>query len=133
MERAEMAVEFHKEKDYNCAQSVLCAFEDATGLERNTALALTDGLGGGYKCGEICGALSGAVLAAGVILKNGGENPVRSGKIKSAVDGLTDRFKEEKGCLTCRELLENGGRARCNEYISDSVKMLEEILKGEQL
>ena len=52
---------------YNCAQSVLCAFSDLTGLEEKTALAIAAGLGGGLRSGEVCGAVSGAVLVLGAL------------------------------------------------------------------
>ena len=51
---------------YNCAQSVLAALGSYTGLDEKTALAVSGGFGGGVRCGEICGAASGAVMALGL-------------------------------------------------------------------
>ena len=51
---------------YNCAQSVLAALGSYTGLNEKTALAVSGGFGGGVRCGEICGAASGAVMALGL-------------------------------------------------------------------
>ena len=49
---------------YNCAQSVFCALTDITGLSDETSLALTGGLGGGMRAAQVCGAVSGAILAS---------------------------------------------------------------------
>ena len=46
MTRYETAVANHK-KGYNCAQAVFAAFSDVTGLEREYALRLSAGFGGG--------------------------------------------------------------------------------------
>ena len=61
----EKALALHSQ-GFNCAQAVLGALGDYTGLDEKTALALTAGFGGGVRCGEICGAASGAVMALGL-------------------------------------------------------------------
>ena len=48
-ERVEKAVELFK-SGYNCSQSVFAAYADLFGLERETALKVSAGLGGG--CGR---------------------------------------------------------------------------------
>ena len=53
---------------YNCAQAVLLAFAEDAGLEKNTALRLASSFGGGVGgMREMCGALSGACMAAGLL------------------------------------------------------------------
>lgn len=133
MERGKLAVQLHAEKDYNCAQSVLVAFGEETELDEIAALAATDGLGGGFRCGEICGALSGAVIAAGLICAKQGEHPVRSPKIKEMTNKLTEAFAKEEGCVRCHDLLESTAPEKlCNKYIEDAANMLEDIIKGEK-
>ena len=63
-ERAKIANEYHN-KGYNCAQAVACAFPDVTGLSENQIAALLSGFGGGFRAGEICGAISGAITVLG--------------------------------------------------------------------
>ena len=60
-ERMKKADAFQK-MNFNCAQSVLAAFGDLTGLDDETAKKVAGGLGGGIGgCrNEVCGALSGA-------------------------------------------------------------------------
>ena len=53
---------------YNCAQSVFLAFCDETGLDRETAARLASSFGGGMgRLREVCGAVSGMFMAAGMI------------------------------------------------------------------
>ena len=46
MDRCAIAYEYHK-AGFNCAQSVVGAFEDLTGLTREQLMAMTGGFGGG--------------------------------------------------------------------------------------
>lgn len=62
--RAEMANIYH-ERGYSCAQAVACAFSDVIGLEEEKIAALLSGFGGGFRSGEICGVLSGAITVLG--------------------------------------------------------------------
>ncbi|MDR3278782.1 MAG: C-GCAxxG-C-C family protein, partial [Oscillospiraceae bacterium] len=60
-ERTDLARAYH-EGGFNCAQAVLGAFCGDYDLDAETALRLACPLGGGMRCGEVCGALSGALL-----------------------------------------------------------------------
>ncbi|MBQ4106273.1 MAG: C_GCAxxG_C_C family protein [Lentisphaeria bacterium] len=52
----------------NCAQAVLAAFADEAGIDRDTALKIGSGLGGGMgRLREVCGAFSAAVIVAGLM------------------------------------------------------------------
>ena len=60
------------EKGYNCAQSVMCAFADKTNLDEETLFKLAEGFGAGMgNRRNTCGALSGAVMLAGVLTSSG--------------------------------------------------------------
>ena len=53
---------------YNCAQSVFTAFCDLHGMEEMEALRLSSSFGGGMgRMREVCGALSGIFMAAGLL------------------------------------------------------------------
>ena len=64
-ERAKLAQDFHNQ-GYNCAQAVVCAYCDLAGLDRETAYKMAEGFGFGMGCMEMCGALSGAFMLAGM-------------------------------------------------------------------
>ena len=51
---------------FNCAQSVFYSFCDDLQFEKNTALKMACGFGGGMgRNGEVCGAVTGGILAIG--------------------------------------------------------------------
>lgn len=106
MTRGEAAKE-RFEKGYNCAQAVLLAFSDLTGLDEGTAMRLASSFGGGMgRLREVCGAVSGMFMAAGLIY---GQDDVPAHEEKVAhyamLQGLAARFREENGSIVCRELL----------------------------
>ena len=58
------------EKGYSCAPSVLPAYSEQFGLEKELALKIACGFGGGIgRTGRTCGAVTGAVIVIG--LKHG--------------------------------------------------------------
>ena len=61
MNRCEQAVGYHK-KGFNCCQSVLAAYQDLIGLTETQCLTLGGGFGAGAGTGELCGAVTGAVM-----------------------------------------------------------------------
>ncbi len=92
---------------YNCAQSVLCAFEDVTGIERETAAKLASSFGGGLgRMREVCGAVSGASMVLGLIKGYSDPKDFEAKKAHYArVREFAKRFKEQNGSIICRELL----------------------------
>ena len=66
MDRKEQAVTL-KHNGYNCAQAVLCAFADETGLSEDLLKQIGAGFGAGMGCMEAtCGALIGAQIIMGL-------------------------------------------------------------------
>ena len=56
------------EEGYNCAQSVFLAFSDLHGMDTHTAAVLSSSFGGGMgRLREVCGAVSGMFLTAGIL------------------------------------------------------------------
>ena len=91
----------------NCAQAVLCAFCDRCGLDRDTAMKLASGFGGGLaRQREVCGAVSGMCMAADLI-RGPGENADKTAKDEhyAFIRRLCDAFRAETGSIICRELL----------------------------
>lgn len=95
---------------YNCAQSVAVAFCDVTGLEKDFAARMASSFGGGMgRQREVCGAVSGMLMVAGILY--GYDNPGDKDCHKKAhyqlVQYLAGRFREEVGHIVCREILKN--------------------------
>ena len=93
---------------YNCSQAVLCAFEDVTGLDRETAAKLSSSFGGGMgRMREVCGCVSGALMVLGMVY--GYDDPEDHEAKKdhyALVQEFAAKFREENGSIICRELLE---------------------------
>ena len=95
---------------HNCAQAVLVAFSDITGLDPKTAAKLSSSFGGGIgRLREVCGAVSGMVMVAGILY--GYDNPGENDTMKKAhyqlVQELCAKFQETTGSIVCREILKN--------------------------
>lgn len=92
---------------YNCSQSVFGAFADELGIDFETAMRLASSFGGGMgRMREVCGAVSGMFMAAG--LKYGYSDPHdQNAKAKhyKLIQDLASQFREENGSIICRELL----------------------------
>ncbi len=91
----------------NCSQAVFCAFCDLVGLDEKTALRLSSSFGGGMgRLREVCGAVSGMLMAAGALY---GYSDVKDPALKSEhyklVQYLAGKFSERAGSYVCRELL----------------------------
>lgn len=111
--REEEAVKLFK-SGYNCVQAVFGVFCEENGLDRNTAFKLANGFGGGVRCGEVCGAALGAILAIG--LKCGfyieGDFS-QKGYCNKKSHEFIEKFRKENGTILCRDLL--GVDIRCPE------------------
>ncbi|MDO4815374.1 MAG: C-GCAxxG-C-C family protein [Bacillota bacterium] len=124
----ETAKAYH-DKGFNCAQSVLSSCGKYTGLDEKTALAIGGGFGLGVRSGEICGAISGAVMAIGLA------NPFIDGsdleakrKVTSLTVECTAAAKEKFGCIRCCDL--KGDYSNCPHYIQEMADIAEEIINN---
>ena len=128
---------------FNCAQSVLATFCEKYGLDKETALKVSSGLGGGFRAGEICGAVSGAVLVIG--LKYGqyiAEDKASKGNCNSKTVEFTKLFKSKNKSFVCREILgynlaiaeeydqaqsKNLFKTTCIDMVRSAAELLEEL------
>ena len=129
---------------YNCAQSVLGAFCEELGVNKETAFKIASGFGGGMRQGEVCGAVTGALMAIG--LKEGfyeeGDTEGKAHIAKKILD-FEAMFEDKNGTLICKQLLgynpsnetdlkiikEKGlFTSLCPKFIDDGVQITEKIL-----
>lgn len=94
----------------NCAQSIVVAYCDVTGLDRPFASRLSSSFGGGMgRMREVCGAVSGMLMVAGILY--GYDQPGAGDANKRShyrlVQELAGQFREEVGSIVCREILNN--------------------------
>lgn len=103
---AELAISNFKE-GYNCCQAVFLAFSDECGLDKKAIALLGSGMGGGVaRMREVCGAVSGMIMATGC-LYGYTEASDYEGKANTYELGqkLAKKFEEETGTIICRDLL----------------------------
>ena len=94
----------------NCAQSIVVAFCDVTGLEPEFAAKFSCSFGGGMgRLREVCGAVSGMVMAADLLYgyTEPGEDDVHKKEYYALVQQLCKAFQAENGSYICREILDN--------------------------
>ena len=94
-------------KGYNCAQAVALAFADVTGVDEETVGTASAPFGGGMgRLGEVCGAVSGMFMIAGLYYKNDIPSDMAKRKtVYATVQELAAKSKELNGSIICRELL----------------------------
>ncbi len=118
----EEAVQFHQQ-GYNCAQGVLAACGKYTGLDRETALRIASGFGGGLRSGEVCGAISGAVMAIGMIESD-------KARVAAMAKECVDSFRRDFGAVRCCELKKS--REHCDALIAYGAQYIENLMKQEK-
>lgn len=113
-------------KGFHCSQCVMWHAADKLGLDKDMMLQVSGGLGGGCFHGEICGAVSGGVMAIGA--KYGYHTPegavANNPKLIAKTQEFEKKFKEKYGTVVCKELL--GGYSFANP--DEMVKIMTEGL-----
>lgn len=145
----------HKEKarnyfleGYNCSQAVLLAYHEELGLDKDTAARLASSFGGGMgRLREVCGCVSGMLMAAGLMEGYSDPSDQEAKKAHYAlVQKLAKAFQEKNGSIICRELLgldhksdapvpeartkEYYKKRPCAELAADAAEILDEIIGG---
>ena len=106
-----------------CAQAVFCAFCDLHGIDYDTAARLSSSMGGGVgRMREVCGAFSGAAMAAG-LLYGFGIPPAQGEKSEhyKRIQELGSLFAERWGSVVCRDILaaRMGENAVSSHYVPE--------------
>ena len=106
MTRGDKAKELF-EQGYNCSQAVFLAFEDVTGIDRETAAKLSAGFGGGIgRLREVCGAVTGMTAVISYLTASTDPNDkAAKAALYSKIQQAANEFKAENGSYICRELL----------------------------
>jgi len=130
----------------SCSQAILSSYAAQYGLDPELAFKLAAGFSGGMgRTGNTCGALTGAIMVAG--LEKGGCNKEDSSAKQNTYDAvgeLISAFEARWGTTDCRELLGcNIGTAdgyaearskdlfanRCPQIVESAVESLERVIK----
>ena len=122
----------------HCSQCVLGQFSDLTGYDRDETDRIAACFGGGMYMGETCGAVTGGLMAIGLLC----EDPDRA---KELAGRFTSAFRARFGSTMCRELIgydfsdpEQAKAARasgklteyCPTVVNGAIEILEELLEN---
>ena len=94
----------------NCAQAVAVAFCYVTGLTPEFSAKMASSFGGGMgRLREVCGAVSGMLMVAGLLYgyEDPGEDDVNKKALYQLVQELAGKFRAQAGSIVCREILKN--------------------------
>lgn len=112
-------LEFHKE-GYNCAESIIKAFNEDANVDIPVFIASP--FGRGMYVGSTCGAITGTLMAIGAL--KGRSTSEEKNNSRAFSKELINKVKEKYGTLECIELKKKG--VSCDEIIKYSY----DILKG---
>lgn len=145
-ERIRLAYDNFK-KGYNCCQSVVLAFEDILGLDREKLLAVSVGFGGGFgRTRNVCGAVSAFAIVLGLYCPHDADPHKDKANIYRQIQELVKLFQERNGSENCAQLLKNVKNLTsdyepqirddeyykvrpCVKFVTDSVDILTDYLK----
>ena len=117
----------------NCCQSVLCTLGSYTGLPEQTATRLAYGFGGGMLTGNICGAVTGAMMAIGLACTTGSDPKTEKPECAALCEKLQARFRDELGTLLCADILKDNDHALCDYCIAFAAYAAEDIIKDNKV
>jgi C_GCAxxG_C_C family probable redox protein len=130
---------------FTCSAAVFSAFSDELGLDPDTAKKIACGFGAGIsKTGNICGAVSGALMVIGLKYgKTEANDDAATEKTRALVRKFIHEFTEKNGSVNCTALLgydlgdpeafsvaRDSGLflTKCPALVRDSADILEKIL-----
>lgn len=146
MSRSERALEFYS-KGFNCSQSVIASFADILKLDKEIALRMSSGFGGGMgRMQETCGAATGAFMVIGYLRgRYNDEDECANDETNKLIQEFSKRFVQNHGSVMCKSLInidlntENGRieaektdvfNKKCTVFIKTAVELLEELIVG---
>lgn len=114
------------EPHHNCAQSVLMSFTQDLQMDDQTAYKIASCFGSGMKCGTTCGAISGALMAMGLLGLDDG----------ATIQKFFRDFKQNhNGFIDCKDLLAENAKtstskkAHCDALVFEAVEYIEKLLE----
>lgn len=144
--RIEQVVNTHAE-GFSCAQALLAVYGPEFGLDRETALKVAGGFGGGMgRMAGTCGAVTGAYMVIGLVhgMTKKGDLPQKE-RSYEIIRQFAETFRKRNGSLVCRELMgvdvstpegfaaskeKKIARTVCPKFMRDAAEILEEMLGG---
>jgi C_GCAxxG_C_C family probable redox protein len=142
-QRQEKAIKVFR-SDFNCSQSVLSVYSEDLKIDKNLALSISCGFGGGMgRLQETCGAVTGAFMAISLFASSKySDNKDRKAKSYEMIQNFNKKFVEIHKTTNCKALLNcdlstkegqeyakshNVYENICEKCILSSVQILDEL------
>ncbi len=98
--------DYYYRNGFNCSQAVFTSFATDFGMSEEVALKVATQFGGGARKGEMCGAVSGALMVLGLKYGHFHYNaPDEKRNAYQIAEAFMNQFIEREGTVVCRELL----------------------------
>ena len=148
MGKEDLAMDYFRQ-GYSCAQAVLLAFCQETGLTREQASMLSAPFGGGMgRLREVCGAVSGMFMVAGALYGYDYNDDEKKKEHYALIQKLAAKFTAEHGTIICRDLLKIASevpspiptkrdaefyKARpCVRFVETAARLTEELIEDKE-
>ena len=134
MTRAKRAEELFFE-GYTCAQSVVLAFADLTGVDEGVLRRLSAPFGGGMgRLREVCGAVSGMAMLLGLSREWDTLDKAEKETLYAKEREMAEKFRERAGSIVCRDLIaehphgdtHNSLKPHCKSLVGLAASIVEE-------
>ena len=107
---AERAVDYYS-RNFNCTQGVFTTYAIEHGIDEKLALKLATNFGGGARKGEMCGAVSGALMVLGLLYGHSESDDLDTKtKAYAMAEEYMNRFIKKNGSAP------NGSASRKNNF-----------------
>ncbi|MHC4109848.1 MAG: C-GCAxxG-C-C family protein [Planctomycetota bacterium] len=144
MNKVQEAVSAYQE-GFNCSQAIVGTYGPECGLSQLDSLRVSCGFGGGMRCGDTCGAVTGALMVLGLRYgpKDVSDTSAKN-DVYSKVIEFRSRFESRCGYINCRDLLgcdvsteegmkqakkNNIFKTVCPKMVETAAEILEEMWK----
>lgn len=118
---------YYRSGTYHCAEAVLATIRNHFRPDLSPEVVqMASGFGGGSGSGCICGAVSGATIALGLVLKNDKK------RITHLTRELHSWFKEKYGVTCCKTIRSTHPKDICPVLTGEVAGKLAEMLSREQ-
>lgn len=110
----------------NCAQSVLNGVleivygEKGLDYDSKNGWRIARGFGGGMAVGEMCGAITGGIIALGISIDDSNKD------VRNFVKDIVTNFKHEYGNVRCEDIKD---KPKCKKYVAHVARYTTEILE----
>ena len=124
--KSEEAKRLFIEDKFHCSQAVFAVFPEY--IDKDMALKISSCFGGGMRKGEVCGAVTGALMVLGLAFGYSDKDDLENKKKSNLIaNEFMDLFKEKYNSYLCRDLIVYG-RETCGMYVKFAVEAVEEII-----